>query len=137
MAVLQEPAAAQVRLDPKDVDIRTCRGSGAGGQHRNTTDSAVQATHEPTGIKVRCEGERSQHQNREEAFRLLRFRLLQHEQDARQNERDQNRRQQVGTGMRGDKIRTIALQRGKVTDHRTGKQVPAKQFLRGNLEGLH
>ena len=136
VAVLEEPSKAQVHLDPKDLDIKTCRGSGAGGQHRNVTDSAVQVTHIPTGVQVRCEGERSQHQNREEALSLLRFRLLEHQQDALTNERDRNRRAQVGTGMRGDKIRTIALQRGQVTDHRNGKQIQAKQFLRGDLDGL-
>ena len=136
VAVLQEPTKAQVRLDPKDLDIRTCRGSGAGGQHRNTTDSAVQITHTPTGVSVRCEGARSQHQNREEALRLIRFRLLEHEQENANNVRNRNRKAQLGSGMRGDKIRTIAVQRGQVSDHRTGRQIPVKQFMRGNLEGL-
>lgn len=136
VAVLQEPTEAQVRLDPKDLDIKTCRGSGAGGQHRNTTDSAVQVTHKPSGVMVRCEGERSQHQNRDEALRLLRFRLLEHEREVVNNTRANARKRQIGTGMRGDKIRTVAIQRGQVTDHRTGKQIPVKQFLRGNLDGL-
>jgi peptide chain release factor 1 len=137
VAVLQEPLTAEVRLDPKDVEIKTCRGSGAGGQHRNTTDSAVQATHLPTGVSVRCEGERSQLQNREEAMGLLRFRLLQHEKESLKGARDRDRKKQVGSGMRGDKVRTIAMQRGHVVDHRSGKQIPAKKFLRGELEGLH
>jgi peptide chain release factor 1 len=136
VAVLPEATEAQVKLDMRDVDIRTCRGSGAGGQHRNKTESAIQATHKPTGIQVRCENERSQHQNREEALRILRTRLLQHEREAVKNDRDHDRRTQVGSGMRGDKIRTIAVQRDQVTDHRTGRQITVKAFLRGDLDGL-
>jgi len=136
VAVLEEPSEAQVHLDPRDVEIKTCRGSGAGGQHRNVTDSAVQATHKPSGVTVRCEGERSQHQNRDAALRLLRARLLEFERTQVQNNRNRNRQGQVGTGMRGDKIRTVAAQRGQVTDHRTGKQINLKAFLRGDLEGL-
>lgn len=125
-----------MRLDSKDLDIKTCRGSGAGGQHRNTTDSAVQVTHKPSGVMVRCEGERSQHQNRDEALRLLRFRLLEYEREVVRGERANDRKRQIGSGMRGDKAFTVALQRGQVSAHRTGKQIPAKQFLRGNLDGL-
>lgn len=137
VAVLEEPTEAQFKLDLRDVEIRTCRGSGAGGQHRNKTESAIQATHVPSGVTVRCENERSQHQNRDEAFRVLRARLLQHERTAAKNARDQNRRTQVGTGMRGDKIRTIAVQRDQVTDHRTNRQTTVKKFLRGELDELH
>ena len=137
VAVLREPTQAEIRLDPRDVDVKTCRGSGAGGQHRNVTDSAVQATHIPSGIQVRCEGERSQHMNREAALGLLRARLLQRAQTEARDGRARERRQQVGTGMRGDKVRTIAIQRDQVVDHRTGKRISAKAFLRGNLDGLH
>jgi peptide chain release factor 1 len=122
VAVLEEPTQAQVHLDPRDVEIKTCRGSGAGGQHRNTTDSAVQATHKPTGISVRCEGERSQHQNREAAMQLLRARILEGRSNEKKNARDRNRRKQVGSGMRAD--------------HRTGKQMSAKKYLRGDFDGL-
>ena len=136
VAVLEEPTEAQIRLDIRDLDIRTCRGSGAGGQHRNKTESAVQVTHKPTGVQVRCEGERSQHQNRDEALRLLRAKLLEHERNVKKSSRNHDRRTQVGTGMRGDKIRTIAVQRDQVTDHRTGKQITVKSFMRGDLDGL-
>lgn len=136
VAVLPEASEQQVRLDMRDVEIKTCRGSGAGGQHRNVTDSAVQATHIPSGLTVRCEGERSQHQNKDEALRLLRARLLEQAQVSASTERAQERRGQVGTGMRGDKIRTIAVQRDQVTDHRTGRQITVKKFLRGDLDGL-
>jgi peptide chain release factor 1 len=136
VAVLREPTEAEVRLDPRDIEIKTCRGSGAGGQHRNVTDSAVQATHRPSGTQVRCEGERSQHQNREAALALLRARLLQQAQLDATGARGRERKKQVGTGMRGDKVRTVALQRGQVTDHRSGKQITAKAFLRGDIDKL-
>jgi len=136
VAVLEEPTEAQVQLDLRDVEIKTCRGSGAGGQHRNVTDSAVQATHRPSGVMVRCEGERSQHQNREAALRLLRARLLEFERGQVDHARNANRRDQVGTGMRGDKIRTVAVQRDQVTDHRTGKQIKLKPYMRGELDLL-
>lgn len=136
VAVLPEATEAQVKLDMRDVEIKTCRGSGAGGQHRNKTESAIQATHKPSGVTVRVENERSQHQNRAEALSILRTRLLQHERESVKNARDDNRRQQVGSGMRGDKIRTIAVQRDQVTDHRSGKQITVKRFMRGELEDL-
>jgi len=136
VAVLPEATEAQVRLDPRDVDIRTCRGSGAGGQHRNKTETAVQATHLPTGLTVRVENERSQHQNRDEAMRLLRTRLLQRQREAVTQTRNHDRKVQVGTGMRGDKIRTIAVQRDQVTDHRSDRQITVKAFLRGDFDGL-
>lgn len=136
VAVLPEASEQQVRLDMRDVEIKTCRGSGAGGQHRNKTETAVQATHLPSGITIRCEGERSQLQNKEEALRGLRSRLLERAVNSASTERAQERKGQVGTGMRGDKIRTIAVQRDQVTDHRTGKQITVKSFLRGDLDGL-
>ena len=137
VAVLREPTEAEVRVDPRDLDVRTCRGSGAGGQHRNKTESAVQVTHLPTGLQVRCEGERSQHQNRDEAMRLMRAKLLQRTQEQVSGARAQERRDQVGSGMRGDKIRTVAMQRDQVTDHRNGKRITTKAFLRGDLDGLY
>lgn len=136
VAVLREPTEVEVRLDPKDLDIKTCRGSGAGGQHRNRTESAVQVTHTPTGIQVRCESERSQHQNKDTALGVLRARLLESKQHSSARARDSKRRNQVGSGMRGDKIRTVAVHRDQVTDHQTGKQIAVKDYLRGNLDGL-
>lgn len=136
VAVLDVPTPKDIRIDPRDLDWKTCRGSGAGGQHRNTTDSAVQLTHKPTGLSVRCEGERSQHQNKESALTLLRSRLAEAQRTTERNARSSKRRQQVGSGMRGDKIRTIALQRDQVTDHITGKRMAAKKYLRGFVEEL-
>jgi len=136
VAVLREPSEAEVHLDLRDLDIKTTRGSGAGGQHRNTTDSAVQVTHKPSGITVRVESERSQHQNKAGALGLLRARLLEHEHLRLAAGRNGKRRSQLGSGMRGDKVRTIALQRGQVTDHRTGKRANAKNYLRGQIDLL-
>lgn len=133
VAVLREPAESEVRLEERDLEWSTCRGSGAGGQHRNVTDSAVQVKHLPTGLLVRCESERSQHQNRATALALLRARLLAAEQAAADGERAEARRRQVGSGQRGDKVRTIRTQDGIVTDHQTGKKVPFREYVRGNF----
>lgn len=137
VAVLREPTEAEVRLDPRDLDVKVARGSGPGGQHRNKTESAVHITHLPTGLQVRCDGERSQHQNRDEAMRVMRARLLQQAQERASGARAQERRDQVGSGQRGDKVRTVAMQRDQVTDHRNGKRITTKAFLRGDLEGLY
>lgn len=136
VAVLPEEGPSQIKLADKDLDIRCCRGSGAGGQHRNTTDSAVQVTHLPTGLQVRVESERSQHQNKESALALLRVKL-QTEAGARHNSKqNSSRKAQVGVGARGDKRRTIALQRDSVVDHVTGKEITTKKYLRGEIEAL-
>lgn len=132
VAVLPEPTDVQIKLDERDLEYRTCRASGAGGQKVNKTDSAVQLTHKPTGLMVRVETERSQHQNRATALALLRARLWQAARDREVAARASDRRLQVGSGMRGDKRRTIAVQRGTVVDHVTGRSWPLRDFLRGN-----
>jgi peptide chain release factor 1 len=136
VAVLEEPEPAQLVLKPQELQWRTCRGSGAGGQHRNVTDSAVQLTHRDSGLSVRVESERSQTQNKAAALALLRAKLLQRREDAQREARWQEVREQVGSGMRGDKVRTIRLRDNSVRDHRTGKKIALKAFLRGELEGL-
>jgi peptide chain release factor 1 len=130
------PEEHEYRIDERDLDWKTCRGSGAGGQHRNVTDSAVQLTHRPSGLTVRCENERSQHQNRITALALLRARLGEAQATEQQSTRNEHRREQVGTGMRGDKRRTVALQRDQVHDHITDRKMSAKLYLRGKLEDL-
>ena len=137
VAVLDEPKESELRIEERDIEWQTCRGSGAGGQHRNVTNSAVQMTHLPTGIRVRVENERSQHQNRETALRVLRARVHEARTSAATSAREDSRRAQVGSGMRGDKVRTIRAQDGQVTDHRpNGGQIRYKDYIRGNWEGL-
>lgn len=135
VAVLREPSDAEVHLNPGDLEVRTTGSGGPGGQHANKTDSAVVVTHLPTGITVRVET-KSQHRNRELALGILRARLLEREHLRLSANRNARRRDQVGSGMRGDKRRTIALQRGQVTDHVTGRRTSAKAYLRGQVEDL-
>jgi peptide chain release factor 1 len=132
VAVLPEPTETQVVLRDEDLEFATCRGSGAGGQHRNKTESAVQLKHTPTGLMVRCESERSQSLNKETARQVLRARLWQLEQDRISGARASDRKRQVGSGMRGDKRRTIRTQDDVVNDHETGKQWRYKDYARGN-----
>jgi peptide chain release factor 1 len=132
VAVLEAPRQTDVAIRIDDVDIETMRGSGAGGQHRNKTDSAVRARHRPTGIEVRCESERSQHLNRDLAMRVLAARVVEQARAAADGARAADRRQQVGSGMRGDKRRTIRVQDDHVTDHVDGRTWRFKTYARGD-----
>jgi len=134
VAVLPIPTSVEVRLNTKDLEYKTCRGSGAGGQHRNVTDNAVQLTHKPTGIQVRCESERSQHLNKDMATELLRARIQEKERTKVSGDRRASRKKQVGSGMRGDKIRTIRVRDGSVQDHVTGKSWDYKKYKRGDWD---
>ncbi len=128
VAVLAEPTAAEIEIPDADLEITTTRGSGPGGQHRNKTETCVVIRHRPTGITVT---ERSQSRNREIGMALLRARVWELERRRADRERDARRRAQVGSGMRGDKRRTIRFQDGRVTDHPTGRRWLLREYLRG------
>lgn len=136
VATLPEPSEAEVRLDPRDLEFRACRGSGAGGQHRNVTASAVQVVHKPTGTTVRVESERSQHQNKATALALLRARIAEQRQAEIDGRRSAKRARQVGSGMRGDKALTVAMQRDSVVHHGTGRRTTWKRYAAGHVEDL-
>ena len=120
VAVLPEMETVDVELDPADVEMQVFRSSGAGGQHINKTSSAVRLIHKPTGTVVECQQERSQFQNREKAMRLLASILYDREQERIQSEYGEDRRGQVGSGMRNERIRTYNFPQGRLTDHRVG-----------------
>lgn len=136
VAVLDAPSEHEVRIDPRDVDEKFVRGSGPGGQHRNTSATCVQLTHRPSGVSIRVDGGRSLTFNRRTAMTLLRARLEQAEDTRATTDRNARRRTQLGSGQRGDKRRTVALQRDQVVDHQSGKRMSAKRYLRGELREL-
>src|SRR5262245_12267491 len=133
VAVLPLLNPEEIRLNPSELTILPCVGSGPGGQNRNKTATAVTVIHKPTGLRVHCENERSQLQNREMAIAVLAARLKQASQAARDKECNEARRFQIGSGMRGDKRRTVAVQRGTVDDHPTGCRWRLKDYLAGNF----
>lgn len=117
VAVLPEAEEVDVTINPEDLRIDVYRSSGAGGQHVNTTDSAVRITHIPTGVVVACQDERSQHKNKAKAMKLLQSRILAAQVEKQQEEMSKQRKQLVGTGMRAEKVRTYNYPQNRVTDH--------------------
>jgi peptide chain release factor 1 len=137
VAVLIEAEEMDVEINPVDLRIDTFRSSGAGGQHVNKTESAVRITHLPTVLVVACQDERSQHQNREKAMRVLRAKLLEMKQRQQEMEIAETRRNQVGTGDRSEKIRTYNYPQSRITDHRIGLTVHnLPSVLEGNIDEM-
>lgn len=134
VAVLPVCTDRDLTLLPSEFTWQATRGSGAGGQHRNKTSSAVILTHIPTGLTVRCESERSQHQNRRTAFSLLRAKLEAEKRTADEKNRAKDRKNQVGSGQRGDKIRTCSVQHDRVVCHLTGREWSWRNYSRGMWE---
>jgi peptide chain release factor 1 len=137
VAVLPEPEELEININPDELRIDFFRSSGPGGQHVNTTDSAVRITHLPTGMVVTCQDEKSQHKNKAKAMRVLRARLKEKLEGEKEQEISDERRKQVGTGDRSERIRTYNFPQGRVTDHRIGLTLYKLQdILNGNIEEM-
>ena len=137
VAVLPEADEVELEIDPKDLKIDTFRSSGAGGQHINKTSSAIRVTHLPTGTVVECQDERSQYKNKDKALRVLRARLLDAKVAAQNAEIAANRKSQVGTGDRSERIRTYNYPQLRVTDHRIGLTIYRLfDVLNGDLDEI-
>ncbi len=137
VAVLPEPEDVEVNIEDKDLIIETCRSSGAGGQHINKTESCIRMVHIPTGIVVNCQDERSQTKNREKAMKVMKSRVFDYYNSKYQNEYSENRRSQVGTGDRSERIRTYNFPQGRVTDHRINKTMyNLEEFLMGDIDEM-
>ena len=137
VAVLPVVEDVEIEINPADIKMEVFRASGAGGQHINKTSSAVRLIHEPTGIVVECQTERSQFQNRDNAMRMLRTKLYEIEKQKQDNEISNTRKSQVGSGDRSEKIRTYNYPQGRITDHRIGMSIyQMENFLNGDLDEM-
>lgn len=135
VAVLPEAEEVELEIDPKDLKIDTFRSSGAGGQHINKTSSAIRITHLPTGMVVECQDERSQYKNKDKALKVLKSRLLREKQEAQDNAISAERKSQVGSGDRSERIRTYNYPQGRLTDHRIGLTLyKLEDILNGDLD---
>ncbi len=137
VAVLPEAEDVEVDFNMADVDVDTFRASGAGGQHVNKTESAIRLTHRPTGIVVECQDERSQHKNKDRAIKILKSKLYDIQMQEQMSQIAAERKSQVGTGDRSERIRTYNYPQGRVTDHRIGLTLyKLEQFLNGDLDEM-
>ena len=137
VAVLPEAEDVEIEINPADLQVDTFRSSGAGGQHINKTESAIRITHLPTGLIVECQDERSQHKNREKAMKVLRSRLYEAKQREQESKIASERRSQVGTGDRSERIRTYNYPQSRVSDHRIGLTLyHLEQILNGDLDQI-
>ncbi|WP_294550954.1 peptide chain release factor 1 [uncultured Pseudoflavonifractor sp.] len=137
VAVLPEAEEVDVDINPADIEMQVFRSSGAGGQHINKTSSAVRLIHKPTGMVVECQQERSQFQNRDKAMQILRSRLYEAERQRVSAEWSEERRSQVGTGMRNERIRTYNFPQGRLTDHRIGLTLyKLEDVMNGDLDEI-
>jgi len=137
VAVLPVVEDVEIEINPSDIKMEVFRASGAGGQHINKTSSAVRLIHEPTGIVVECQTERSQFQNKDNAMRMLRTKLYEIEKQKQDSEISSARKSQVGSGDRSEKIRTYNYPQGRITDHRIGMSIyQMENFLNGDLDEM-
>jgi len=137
VAVLPEAEDVEIEINQSDLKIETIKSSGAGGQHVNKTESAVRMIHIPTGIVIECQDERSQHKNRDKAMKLLRTKLYDMKQQEQNDRIASERRSQVGSGDRSERIRTYNYPQGRVTDHRIGLTLYSlENFLNGDIGAM-
>jgi peptide chain release factor 1 len=138
VAVMPEVEDLEIDINPRDLRIDTFSASGPGGQHVNRTQSAIRITHNPTGIVVTCQDEKSQHKNKDKAIKILKARLYDYEKAKQHDSQASQRKSQVGTGERSEKIRTYNFPQNRVTDHRiTGRNFNLETILDGSLENLY
>ena len=137
VAVLPEAEEVDVEINPDDLDVITCRAGGAGGQHVNKTESAIRIVHKPTGLVVECQDERSQHKNKDKAMKVLRAKLYEKKQRELDEARGSERRSQVGSGDRSERVRTYNFPQGRVTDHRVNLTLyKIQSVIDGDLDEL-
>lgn len=137
VAIMLDVDDVEIDINPADLKVDTFRSSGAGGQHINKTSSAIRITHIPTGVVIECQGERSQHQNRAQAMKMLRSRLYDMEKQKQEAEVAQERKEQVGTGDRSERIRTYNYPQGRLSEHRIGLTIyRLEQVLNGDLDEI-
>lgn len=136
VAVMREGESADIEIRESDCEFQACRSSGPGGQNVNKVSSAVQVWHKPSGLTFKVQSERSQHQNKANAKKMLHAKLSEQKRNADKNRESQDRKQQVGSGERSDKIRTVQMKNNVVVNHLTGKKISTHAYLKGEVERI-